>query len=275
MAGTSSDEEAIWLAVPVAFTNFIFTFVGLHVVERMGRRKLLLISLAGVIFSLLLLSAAFFIEIQTSPPVSIHQVNITDHGCSTKYNHCYSCVGDKYCGFCYAKNLHGNVVNASCLPVHSSYKTDQSKYGNCNSTHSDPFSWYYDHCPFSLSWLAVLGLVCYLACFSPGMGSMPWTVNSEIYPQWARSFGNSSSATVNWLCNLLISMTFLHLTRWLTKSGAFGLYTGISFLGWLFIFSFVPETKGKTLEEVTRLFDKKGVKNRLCLPVDDPADGQT
>ena len=73
---------------------------------------------------------------------------------------------------------------------------------------ADSLNWAYDHCPFALSWLAILGLILYLACFAPGMGPMPWTVNSEIYPQWARSFGNSSSAATNWIFNLLVSITF-------------------------------------------------------------------
>lgn len=268
MSGTSSDEEAIWLTVPVAFTNFAFTFVGLFIVERMGRRKLLLISLTGVIFSLLLLSIAFFLEIQASPEVFIHPKNITDYGCSTKYAHCYSCVQARDCGFCFVKDSYGDVVNSSCLPVLSSFNTDYSKYGSCNATNA--FSWSYDYCPFSLSWLPVLGLILYLIWFAPGMGPMPWTINSEIYPQWARSFGNSSAATVNWSCNLLISMTFLHMTRWLTKCGTFGLYTGIAIFGWLFIYCFVPETKGKTLEEVTQLFDRGGDGNHMCLPVVSP-----
>ena len=265
MAGTSSDEEAIWLSVPVAFTNFAFTFVGLIVVERMGRRKLLLVSMAGVIFSLLLLSVAFFLEMQASPSTSFHPKNLTDYGCSTDYGHCYSCIMDQHCGFCFAKDRNGDAVNGSCLPVASAFDTDHSKYGRCNTT--DTFSWNYDHCPFSLSWLAVLALVSYLAWFAPGMGPMPWTVNSEIYPQWARSFGNSSSATINWVCNLLISMSFLHLTKWVTKSGAFGLYSGIALMGWLFIYCFVPETKGKSLEEVTLLFDRDSMTSHVCLPV--------
>lgn len=52
---------------------------------------------------------------------------------------------------------------------------------------------------------------------------MPWTINSEIYPMWARSSCNSVATSVNWLFNLLISMTFLTLTHALTKEGKMNL----------------------------------------------------
>lgn len=48
---------------------------------------------------------------------------------------------------------------------------------------------------------------------------MPWTVNSEIYPLWARSTGNACSAGVNWTFNVLVSLTFLHIAQYLTYYG--------------------------------------------------------
>lgn len=51
------------------------------------------------------------------------------------------------------------------------------------------------------------------------MGPMPWTINSEIYPLWARSTGNACAAGVNWTFNILVSLTFLHLAQYLTYYG--------------------------------------------------------
>lgn len=55
--------------------------------------------------------------------------------------------------------------------------------------------------------------------FLSGMGPMPWTINSEIYPLWARSTGNACAAGVNWTFNILVSLTFLHLAQYLTYYG--------------------------------------------------------
>ena len=85
---------------------------------------------------------------------------------------------------------------------------------------------------------------------------MPWTYTSEIYPLWARGFCCSVSTSFNWFFNLLVSLTFLSLTHWLTSHGAYYLYAGIAFIGWLSFYIFLPETKGKTLEEIEVLFDR-------------------
>jgi hypothetical protein len=52
-----------------------------------------------------------------------------------------------------------------------------------------------------------------------GMGPMPWTINAEIYPLWARSTCNSIATSTNWFFNFLVSMTFLTITEILTRQG--------------------------------------------------------
>lgn len=51
------------------------------------------------------------------------------------------------------------------------------------------------------------------------MGPIPWVLNAEIYPNWARSQGVAIATSVNWLFNLLISETFLNVTESLGKYG--------------------------------------------------------
>lgn len=64
---------------------------------------------------------------------------------------------------------------------------------------------------------------------------MPWTVNSEIYPLWARSTGNACSSGINWMFNVLVSLTFLHTAEYLTYYGKRIFFPSIvSFLFFLF-----------------------------------------
>ncbi|KAH3880847.1 hypothetical protein DPMN_004769 [Dreissena polymorpha] len=51
------------------------------------------------------------------------------------------------------------------------------------------------------------------------MAPMPWTINSEIYPLWARSTAIAIASCTYWVFNLLVSMTFLTLTEYLTRFG--------------------------------------------------------
>ncbi|XP_024864866.1 solute carrier family 2 member 13b isoform X2 [Kryptolebias marmoratus] len=266
MAGVRDDKQAIWLAAATSATNFVFTLVGVWLVERVGRRKLTLGSLLGTGLSLTLLAVGFLLSTQNSPPVTLHPVDPHNSTCRL-YGSCDLCMLDPECGFCYREN--GTMAyESSCIPV-SRASTDHAAWGRCsNSTEeSDGLIWAYNYCPTSYSWIVLLGLILYLASFAPGMGPMPWTVNSEIYPLWARSTGNACSAGVNWIFNVLVSLTFLHVTEVLTYYGAFFMYTGLVVLGLVFVYSCLPETKGLQLEDIENLFTRQ-----LCTCGDSAAN---
>ncbi|KAL9960703.1 hypothetical protein ACROYT_G034190 [Oculina patagonica] len=253
MSGIQGDQLAIWLAAVVAFGNFAFTIVGVCLVGRMGRRKLLLASLAGVTFSLFLLGGAFFVAKQHDTSITVHEKtpSFNKNTCPSS-GYCLDCLKEDKCGFCFAKDATNNPINGSCVPFNSS-SNNAAAYGRCSQKEHST-TWSYEACPNKYAWMAIVGLVLYLAAFAPGMGPMPWIINSEIYPLWARSTGNAFATATNWTFNLVISLTFLSLTEWITPYGAFWLYGGISFCGWVFFFIYVPETKGKSLEELEHLF---------------------
>jgi MFS transporter, SP family, solute carrier family 2 (myo-inositol transporter), member 13 len=118
----------------------------------------------------------------------------------------------------------------------------------------------------ALGWLAALSMVAYLACFGIGLSSVPWTVNAEIYPQRARSFGTAVSTSVNWAGNVLVSATFLTVASptMLSQHGAFWLYGAVAIAGWLWVKAIMPETAGLTLEQVETLFMRPGDEHLLA-----------
>uniref|UniRef100_A0A8C7LFD5 Solute carrier family 2 member 13b n=1 Tax=Oncorhynchus kisutch TaxID=8019 RepID=A0A8C7LFD5_ONCKI len=204
---------------------------------------------------LTVLAIGFLLSAQHSPAVTLHPTDTSLNSTScTLYGSCQPCMLDPDCGFCYREN-GSTIYNSSCIPVNQT-STDEAAWGRCSnlSQVSDGSLWAYNYCPTSYSWIVLLGLILYLAFFAPGMGPMPWTVNSEIYPLWARSTGNACSAGVNWICNVLVSLTFLHVAEYLTYYGAFFLYSGLSVLGLLFVMGCLPETQGRRLEEMEALF---------------------
>lgn len=249
MSGVHDASKAIWLAAALSFVNFACSFIGMGLVERIGRRLLTLVSLAGVIASLSVLAVGFQLADMESPSVGPNIV--PSSGICGNFSTCSSCTESSGCGYCFIPDAP--TSNSTCLPVNAN-NLDVSLVGSCQQATAAPFVWAYNWCPSRYAWMTIMGLILYLFFFAPGLGAMPWTINSEIYPLWARSTCFSVATSFNWAFNLLISMTFLTLTEALTKYGTFWLYGGLSLLGWFFFFFFLPETKGKSLEEVSDLF---------------------
>jgi SP family arabinose:H+ symporter-like MFS transporter len=116
----------------------------------------------------------------------------------------------------------------------------------------------------SLSWVGYLfhtghqgvwllgGILLFVAAFAVAMGPIPWIVNSEIFPTKLRGRAMSIAIVMLWLADFIVTQTF----PMLRESPAFGpaktfwVYAFCSFLSTLFVLWMVPETKGRTLEEI-------------------------
>ena len=102
----------------------------------------------------------------------------------------------------------------------------------------------------ALKIIAVLSVMGYIASFAVSLGPIAWLIIAEIYPLKIRGRGMSLATASNWGFNLIVAATFLTLINKLGKPGAFWLYAILSVAGLIFTHLFVPETKGKTLEEI-------------------------
>ncbi|XP_044174405.1 solute carrier family 2, facilitated glucose transporter member 8-like [Acropora muricata] len=105
-----------------------------------------------------------------------------------------------------------------------------------------------------ISWLSILCLVLFNLAYAVAWGPIPWLVMSEIFPLKARGPASSLATLSNWLLAFVITKTYNSLVSGLTIQGTFWFYSGFSLLGFVFVFFVVPETKGKTLEEIEAMF---------------------
>lgn len=112
----------------------------------------------------------------------------------------------------------------------------------------------------SLKWISLVSLLVYVAGFSFGLGPMVYVVLSEIFPTGIRGKAVSVVSAFNWAMNLLISMTFLSLTERIGLPSVIFSYAAMSFLLLMFVMVFVPETKGRSLEQISK---ELAMKNHL------------
>ncbi|KAH9688745.1 Sugar transporter ERD6-like 5 [Citrus sinensis] len=97
--------------------------------------------------------------------------------------------------------------------------------------------------------LALVGVLVYTGSFSLGMGGIPWVIMSEVFPINMKGSAGSLVTLVSWLGSWIISFTFNFLMKW-SSTGTFFAFSAICGLTVLFVAKLVPETKGRTLEEI-------------------------
>jgi len=105
----------------------------------------------------------------------------------------------------------------------------------------------------ALSILLVCGDV---AFFSVGIGPICWVLNSEIFPLRLRAQAVAIGAMGNRICSGLVAMSFLSLSSAISLAGTFLTFSAVSALSVLFVYTLVPETKGKTLEQIESMFQR-------------------
>jgi MFS family permease len=91
----------------------------------------------------------------------------------------------------------------------------------------------------------------YIVCFAFSLGPVVWLMISEIFPNRARARAAAISTAANWTANFLVSLSFPVLQVMLGPSIWF-LYAAMGAAAFVFIIGYVPETKGKSLEDISR-----------------------
>lgn len=101
----------------------------------------------------------------------------------------------------------------------------------------------------------VLSIIVYAAFFMMSWGPVCWVLISEIFPNTIRGQAVAIAVAFQWIFNYIVSSTFPPLYDF-SPMAAYGLYGAICVLAALFVWKWVPETKGKTLEDMTKLWRK-------------------
>ncbi|XP_043968083.1 solute carrier family 2, facilitated glucose transporter member 8 [Gambusia affinis] len=108
--------------------------------------------------------------------------------------------------------------------------------------------------PADLTWLALASMAVFIAGFAIGWGPIPWLIMSEVIPIRVRGFAGAAVVLSNWGMAFVVTKTFQDMMNLLTSAGTFWLFACMCGLNIIFTVIFVPETKGKSLEQIETLF---------------------
>ena len=157
--------SALMQTVLVGTINVLFTLVAIKYVDKLGRKKLLLIGVAGMIICLLIVGAAFYFNMQKG-------------------------------------------------------------------------------------YLVLIAILAYISCFAISLGPLTFVVIAEIFPTRARGTAMSVATFILWITVFIVSQTFPMLMGSIGNAFTFWIYMLMAVFAFLFVWKMVPETKGKTLEEI-------------------------
>ena len=114
-----------------------------------------------------------------------------------------------------------------------------------------------------MGFLSLLAMLCYVASFAVSWGPICWVLLAEIFPNKIRSQAMALAVAAQWVANYLVSWTFPMMDKSTYLNGifhhafAYWIYALMAVLAALFMWRFVPETKGRSLEEMEKLFAEK------------------
>ncbi|XP_061191891.1 solute carrier family 2, facilitated glucose transporter member 12-like isoform X4 [Saccostrea echinata] len=110
---------------------------------------------------------------------------------------------------------------------------------------------------------AFTALMLYVAAFGFSFGPVSWLILSEIFPASVRGRAISLATVLNWGTNLIVSLTFLDILENIGVSWTFVMFSAVCALSVVFIFFAVPETRGKSLEQISKELNNRSLKSGI------------
>lgn len=109
----------------------------------------------------------------------------------------------------------------------------------------------------NLSWLPLTSMSIFICCYGVGVGPIPYILHGELYSPNMKGIAVGLAMTFNWGTAFLVTKFFLSLVNVFTTGPTFWIFSGLNFLGCIFIFFAIPETKGKSLTEILEIMGGK------------------
>ncbi|KAK3065589.1 hypothetical protein LTS18_000066 [Coniosporium uncinatum] len=211
-------------SLSIALTNFAFTLVAFYAIDRLGRRRILLLSIPIMVLGLALCAFAFrYVDLDSqtqSTPSRSYLSPLHLHRPSARLD---------------GKPL-GSFSNLDSISNPPSGGGGGGGGGRSSAAHHWPL-------------LILASMTLYVAGYAVGLGTVPWQ-QSELFPLPVRALGSSLATSTNWLGNAVVGATFLPMMEALSPSWTFAAYAGVCAVCWCCVWNVYPETAGLGLEDV-------------------------
>ena len=283
-----SDLQAHWGYVIFTTVNFLMTMVGMSLVDRKGRKFLLTLGTSGIIVSLVGVGILFLRTEKVSVDASSRMqamVNtnqeltlrfdkaesnalLAGQGKQIDANRASLAIIYSYgdftaaTGFVRSDDPAGaliQITRASCVPANKVEAFFKNPFANLEAAQSAPLK--IVKAPVSSvpdarhGWLVAFGLYIFMAFFAVGPGVCVWLALSELMPTRIRSNGMSIALVINQSVSTALAGIFLPFVSKYGYSSMFFLFASFTVIYFIVAAFFLPETKGKTLEEIEAHFE--------------------
>jgi MFS family permease len=225
-------DAAFSQAILVGLTNLVFTVVAILTIDRLGRKFLLGVGMAGIALFMFLLAAGF-----NSATYTLSGETIEALSGDLDKEALYTMQGETFQSDVQFKAKLHELLGASKLKEYESQLI-------AGAIDSNP-------------WVILIGILGFVASFAVSIGPVMWVLFSELFPNWIRGLAISFVGFINSLVSFSVQLIFPWELATLGTAGTFFIYGIFGALGLVFILIVVPETKGKSLEELEHLLVKK------------------
>lgn len=212
--------------VLLSFTTVVFTFAAIFLIDKMGRRPLLVFGMAGIAISLLTCAYGFHTAKYQLTSENIQQVELKGIEAEDLRKEFDVLYEDDLAFKGAMKNLLGESMYAKNEGAILEAATEMN------------------------SLLVLIGILGFIACFAFSLGPVMWVLLSELYPIRIRGLAIGVIGFVNSFTSWLIQQIFPWELSHLGNALTFFIFGAIAFVGFIIMYKTLPETKGKTLEEL-------------------------
>jgi sugar porter (SP) family MFS transporter len=242
-AGGAKDA-ALMQAVIIGVVNLVFTVVAMYFIDRLGRKPLLIIGLTGIIIAYLMSAAAFYKATYKVTPEKLDKIVLTLQ--SNKMDSVQ--VAEVSAGLSKMVDREYNKEIAFFDAVKENVGTAYSAVKDVvlqKSIHMNAI-------------LVLIGILLFIGSFAISLGPVTWALLSEIFPNRVRGLAISIAGTFNALVSTIVITVFPIELATIGTANSFLIFAILCAAGLLFVLKYVPETKGKSLEEIQDMLEAGG-----------------